>query len=108
SVLRDVQWLAEDGAFSTAAKRFGEFRIREERHIRTEEELLTLMEQLPEPPRVVVELREEHVEIRRLLQHASAALACRDPARFLSRLIELQEMLAAHQDEQRAARFPEL
>jgi hypothetical protein len=108
AVLNDVQQLTEERAFSTASKRFGEFRLREERHLRTEAQLLRLLESLSDPPQIVQALREEHRQLHALLEEATHALGRRDGAAFCAKLSALQQTMTQHLAEERDALLPKL
>jgi hypothetical protein len=108
AVLHDVQLLTEERAFSTAAKRFGEYRLREERHLRAEEQLLQLLEQLKDSPEIVKALRQEHRQLYALLEEATQALGRRDAAAFHSKLSALQQIMSLQLAQERVSLFPEL
>ena len=100
AVLGDVQYLSEDASFASATKRFGEARIHQERSLRAEEELIRMLELLPDPPVVVAKLRAGQRQIRALLEDTALALTRRDVDDVRQALGALQQALAAHQEEQ--------
>jgi len=73
--LEDVAGLVQRGSFVTAAKRFGEFRITQERHMNLEETLFPIVERLSGPNEAIRQDRANHETIRRLLNAVSASLA---------------------------------
>lgn len=74
--LEDVAQLAHRGSFITAAKRFGEFRIAEERHMNLEDSaLFPIIERLSGPSQTVRQGRADHETIRRLLDAVSGSLS---------------------------------
>jgi hypothetical protein len=81
--LEDVAWLVQHGSFITAAKRFGEFRMTQERTMNMEETLFPIIERLSGPNEPLRRNRANHETIRRLLDAVSASLATSSPHRFV-------------------------
>jgi hypothetical protein len=101
-ILVDVRFLVERRSFVTASKRFGEFLMMLEQHLK--EEALVLLPEL--------ERRTHHVEpARTALAHTggrltactgavAVALSVGDGHAFTSRMTELSEALQAHRDDE--------
>lgn len=96
AVLADVQELASGQSFVTAAKRFGEFRIQEERHLHVENELLGILEENLECPRFD-RIRNQHKKIVQLMDELTGLLSSWDLPAFQDTLEKFVELLAVHE-----------
>jgi hypothetical protein len=95
--LTDVDGLARRRSFETAAKRFGEFRIAEERHMHLEDEtLFPVIERLVGPTEAVQQGKAEHAVIRRLLNAVGASLSAWNLPEFITAHAELMAALSEH------------
>jgi hypothetical protein len=102
AVLADVQALASGHSFVTAAKRFGEFRLQEERHLHTENELLRILEEELAYPKFE-RVREQHARISDLMDELTGLLSAWDLPAFQKSIDELVALLAVHEvDESRS------
>src|SRR5215467_92977 len=73
--LEDVARLVQRGSFITAAKRFGEFRMTQERSMNLEETIFPIIERLSGADEAIRRDRANHETIRRSLNAVSASLA---------------------------------
>src|SRR5215470_6825418 len=74
--LEDVACLVQRGSFQTAAKRLGELRHSEERHMTLEEKtLFPILERLTEPTEALTQAKAEHQAIRRLMDALTRLLS---------------------------------
>jgi hemerythrin superfamily protein len=105
AVLADVQKLASGQSFVTAAKRFGEFRLQEERHLHLENELLEILEKSLGCPRFD-RIRNQHERIVQLMDELTALLSSWDLPAFQDCLEEFVELLAAHEADERESVLP--
>jgi hypothetical protein len=101
--LDDVAFLAQRRSFVTAAKRLGELRIAEERHMNLEEKtLFPIIERLAGATKALAEGKAEHATIRRLLDAVSDALRAQALPEFMSAHRKLLAALSEHwQNEER-------
>ncbi len=97
-ILGDVDFLGERRSFETAAKRFGEFRLLLEQHLRDEDDVL-----LPRFARVAPEKRAElegiHANRARLLgcvNEVASTITAADFSAFCFAMAELDRALEAH------------
>ena len=99
--LDDVQALVETGLYSSATKRFGEFRHAAERHLYEEEHFLfPYVHGELEPS--IQQIREEHRSLADSIDQLATALAYWEQARCVKLIAELKVKLAAlHQLEAR-------
>ncbi len=101
--LDDVASLAERRSFVTAAKRLGELRMEQERHMDMEEKtLFPIIERLGGATEALAEGKAEHAAIRRLLDAVSDALSARALQQFMDAHRQLLTALSEHwQNEER-------
>jgi hypothetical protein len=107
-VLEDVQALARDSSYVSAAKRFGELRMGEEKHLKAEEELLGLLEHSPNCPPFVGRIRQEHQQTLKLLDDVSEILSRWDIEHFTPKLDALANFLHRHEADEKELMFPEI
>ena len=81
--LEDVARLVQRGSFITAAKRFGEFRMTQERSMNLEETIFPIIERLSGADEAIRQDRANHETIRRSLNAVSASLATSRLDRFV-------------------------
>jgi hypothetical protein len=106
AVLADVQELASGQSFVTAAKRFGEFRLQEERHLGVENELLAILEEsvaCPEFERI----RSQHARIVQVMDELTGLLSSWNLPAFKMTLNELIALLAVHEEDERQSVLPQ-
>jgi hypothetical protein len=96
AVLADVQELASGRSFVTAAKRFGEFRLQEERHLHVENELLVILEENLKCPKFE-RIRNQHTRIIQLMNELTGLLSSWDLPAFQETLVKFVEVLAVHE-----------
>lgn len=95
--LDDVVVLARRGSFRTAAKRLGELRHLEERHMHLEEKtLFPILERLTEPTDAVNQAKAEHQAIRRLLDALTRSLSSEALNECLTAQHQLRETCCTH------------
>ena len=95
--LDEVAGLARRGSFRTAAKRLGELRHLEERHMYLEEKtLFPILERLTEPTEAVSQAKVEHQAIRRLLDALTKSLSSEAVTECLAAQQKLSETCCAH------------
>ncbi len=106
AVLADVQQLAAGQSFVTASKRFGEFRLQEERHLLVEDELLVILEEnLKCPP--FARIRGQHRKIVQLMDELTALLASWDLEAFQDTLKEFAAVLSLHEADEVKSVLPQ-
>jgi hypothetical protein len=106
AVLQDVQQLAIGQSFVTAAKRFGEFRLQEERHLHAEDELLLILEGNLKGPKFEG-IRSQHRRIVQLMDELTALLSCWDLPAFDETLKKFVTVLAAHEADEMQSVLPQ-
>jgi len=95
--LEEIAALARRGSFRTAAKRLGELRHLEERHMCLEEKtLFPILERLTEPTEAVNQAKAEHQAIRRLLDALNNSLSTEALGESLAAQRKLSETCSAH------------
>lgn len=100
AVLTDVRSLAFSGSFVTGAKRFGEFRIAQERHMTLEDELFTLLRALPGCPDFVHLMSQEHQHAAEIMNDISTFLSRGETDRIGALLAELASRLRDHEKQE--------
>jgi Hemerythrin HHE cation binding domain len=96
-ILEDVAWLVQHGSLITAAKRFGEFRIAQEREMNFEEStLFPLIERLSDPNEAIRQGRAQHETIRHLLNAVSASLSTSTVQEFVEAYRQLLTVILEH------------
>ncbi len=100
AVLEDVLALAGRRQFATAAKRFGEFRLAHERHVREEEEfLLPYVERMGEAEvGLAKRIRLQHAQMTDLISELSTALNAWDAKRCEEVSVRLRRAQAEHHE----------
>jgi hemerythrin-like domain-containing protein len=97
SMLDDAASLVAHRFFYPAAKRFEEFRIREEQHMAVEEEIVfPLLESLSPGSVAVAEVKAEHEVIRQAMGAAGGAISATDREQFETVHGKLAAALMAH------------
>ena len=95
--LEDVERLVQRGSFITAAKRFGEFRITQERAMNFEEStLFPIIERLSGPNEAIRQGRAHHETIRRLLNAVTASLSASSEDEFVEAHRQLCAVILKH------------
>jgi hypothetical protein len=95
--LEDVARLVQRGSFITAAKRFGEFRIAQERAMNFEEStLFPIIERLSGPNEAIQQGRAHHETIRQLLNAVSASLSTSTVDEFVKAHRQLLAVILEH------------
>jgi hypothetical protein len=107
AILEDVRQLASCGSFAAAAKRFGEFRLAQERHIHAEENVLDRLNQSSERHPVVERVRQTHRQVLELLDELSHRLSRWEVDDFGTRIEALCKTLGAHEQDE-TVMFPAL
>ena len=105
AVLADVQELASGQSFVTAAKRFGEFRLQDERHLHVENELLEILEETLECPSFD-RIRNQHKKILQLMDELTGLLSSWDLPACRDTLEEFVELLAVHEADELKSVLP--
>ncbi len=108
-IVEDARRLADAGSFKEASARFQELVCGLKRHIDVEEQVLfPTFEQTTgmksSGPTFV--MRDEHVELRRLMKEAASALLAGDAARAKEELTALTEALANHNMKEERMLYP--
>jgi len=104
-ILSDVCCLAEQRSFVQAALRFGEFRLRLEKHLDAEERVLLPMfeDATGDPDDLLPRLHREHGQLRYLMDRLGTSISRWDMTAFCVRLEQITDTLEAHhRDEERA------
>jgi len=109
AIVAEVRSLVEAGSFPQAGTRFAEFQCGLDRHIEVEEQILfPLFEQMTgmrdAGPTVV--MRSEHVDIRQLMDDATAALKSADRTQTDSVLDGLMDVLGSHNTKEERVLYP--
>jgi iron-sulfur cluster repair protein YtfE (RIC family) len=95
--LEDVAQLVQRKSFMTAAKRFGEFRLAEERHMNLEDKaLFPIIERLMGPNEAVQRGEVEHRTIRQLIDAVAGSLSNSTLPEFLEVHRQLLATLSEH------------
>jgi uncharacterized protein (DUF2249 family)/hemerythrin-like domain-containing protein len=107
-ILPDVTQRVANADFAVARERFAEFTCGLDRHIEAEEQILfpdferrTGMKSGP-----TVVMRAEHIEIRKWMAAAAAALDAQDPAGFRDALGQLRDVLEGHNLKEEQILYP--
>src|SRR5215470_10607054 len=96
-LLDDAACLAEHRSFYTAAKKFEDFRMRQEQHIAVEEDIVfPLLETVFPNSLAIAEVKSEHQVIRQSMQAAGSAIAEANREQFDKAHSELAAALIAH------------
>jgi len=100
-VLDDVEWLVEDGSFETARRRFGEYRLANERHLVAEQKLEEVCAGVREVAAFLTQLQRER---SRMLEQSERVWTylCREKGAPIRRMLDrLASLAAAHEGAQR-------
>lgn len=108
AIVTEVERLLGANAYLDAGKMFGEFACGLNRHIVAEEEILfptfERMTGMASGPTAV--MREEHVEIRQLLDEVSAAIGNQDAAGALESIRAIVSVLSDHNRKEEGILYP--
>lgn len=108
-ILGDVEFLAQRWSLSTA-KRFGEFRMMLEQHLRDEEEvLLPRFSQSGPGARAVLDAIHDHrLRLLKSVDDVASTIACSEHAAFCAAMNSLDEALEAHRADEEHVVHPAL
>src|SRR5579884_4137963 len=107
-ILRDVRDLAARGSYVSAAKRFGEFRSHQERHLQAEQHLLELLDASPRCVEGVAALRRDPEDILGALAELWTLLTEWRVEAVPEKLDALHQLLSSHERREAEVLFPEL
>jgi len=100
-VLDDVESLVEHGSFETARRRFGEYRLAQERELVAEQELEKLCSGVREVASFLVRLQRERTQVLEQCDHVWTCL-CRETRAPVPRMLgRLASLMLEHEDGQR-------
>jgi hypothetical protein len=107
TILDDVEALVEQGSFLTAAKRFGDFRLDEERHIRMEEELFASLQASEPAAPPSTELMRQHEAIQSSMGWICEGLSHCASDWTMAKMAELRSLLRRHEELEKSLCLPD-
>jgi hypothetical protein len=108
SIVEDVAAFVAQGTFSCASRRFGEYRLQQERHLVVEEALFGLLRQAGAARAELTRLQAHHAFVRQRIHRMDEALCRCDPAGFQRAHHGLVQALGCHEVFEGALLLPDV
>lgn len=108
-LLDDVRVLCAGGSFQSAAKVFGEFRMLQEHHLRSEDQALARLKSVGGcPPALLARVFAAHAQLEALMEVVWKAISGADHENLEGSITALIEAVSAHEREEKEALLPAL